>query len=176
MENNENGTLENNQPNLNEGAENNENQPGKITSLDDALAELKRVRAEAASRRIANRELEEKAKRWEEYEESQKTELQKLQDTLAAKEAALKDYELEKEKRGLIKEFGLEDDDIDLLTGSDVESNRNIAEKLKAKNEKIKNSSSSRPADLLAGNRGAPVGSANDTNSVDAMIRRMAGR
>jgi tRNA/tmRNA/rRNA uracil-C5-methylase (TrmA/RlmC/RlmD family) len=156
-------------------SENNDSQ--QKLSYEDLQNELKKVRAEAASRRIANRELEEKAKRWEEYEESQKTELQKLQEALAERDKALANLSLEKEKQSLIKEFGLEDDDIDLLTGADVDTNRKIAEKLKAKAEKFnKNTSSSRPADLLAGNRGTPVGSANDTNSVDAMIRRMAGR
>lgn len=168
--------------NLNESQPGTENQPGGPSgtsgeenklSYEDLQAELKRVRQEAASRRIANRELEEKAKRWEEYEESQKTELQKLQEALAQKEKDLANYALEKEKRSLIKEFELEDDDLDLLTGADVEANRKIAEKLKAKNDKIKaqNAGSNRPADLLAGNRGTPVGStSNDFNDTLASL------
>lgn len=157
----------------NEGGQ--EENKGGINTLEEALAELKRVRQEAASRRITNRELEEKAKRWEEYEESQKSELQKLQDALAEREQKLTSYELKEKKLDLIKEFGLENDDLALLTGSDEASNRQIAETLKARYEKLGASQqSNRPADLLAGNRGTPVGSTNDTNTFDDMLRRMA--
>jgi hypothetical protein len=146
----------------------------KELSPEELKAELKRVRQEAASRRIANRELEEQAKKWREYEESQKTELQKLQEALAERDQKLSSYELKEVKLGLIDEFGLDKDDLDLLTGSDEASNRVIAEKLKAKMEKLGSANASRPADLLAGNRGNPVGSTNDTNSFDDMLRRMA--
>lgn len=152
-------------PNANANANGEENGTESKLSYEDLQAELKRVRQEAASRRIAERELKEKAKAWEEYQESQKTELQKLQEALAEKEKALSTIALEKEKLGLIKEFELDDDDLDLLTGADVEANRKIAERLKAKNDKIKgqnDAGSRRPADLLAGNRGAPVGSTNN--------------
>lgn len=156
-----------------EGNQENNDAPKKL-SYEEMEAELKRVRQEAASRRITNRELEEKAKKWQEYEDSQKTELQKLQEALAEKDKTLSNYQLNEMKLGLIDEFGLEKDDLDLLTGSDEDSNRKIAERLKAKNEKIAKNSSSRPADLLAGNRGNPVGSTNDTNTFDDMLRRMA--
>lgn len=159
----------------NENPEVNSNpEGGKIATLDEAMAELKRVRQEAASRRIANRELEEKAKRWTEYEESQKTELQKLQEALAAKEKALADYEFEKTKRAVVKEFGLEDDDLDLLTGADEASIRKQAERLKARVGKT--NQSSRPADLLAGNRGTPVGSTSETVNIDDLFRAAAKR
>lgn len=154
----------NNQPNNEE----------KELSPEELKAELKRVRQEAASRRIANRELEEQAKKWREYEESQKTELQKLQEALAERDQKLTTYQLKEKKLDLIKEFGLEDDDLALLTGSDEASNRQIAETLKARYEKLGSANNSRPADLLAGNRGNPVGSTNDTNTFDDMLRRMA--
>lgn len=159
----------------NANAENNHNE-SKL-SYDDLQAELKRVRQEAASRRIAERELKEKAKAWEEYQESQKTELQKLQEALADKDKKLANYEFEQKKYAVLKEFELDDDDLVLLTGSDEEVIRKQAENLKAKNDKIKAQnadSSRRPADLLAGNRGTPVGSTNDINSFDNMLRAMA--
>lgn len=177
MSENENSTLnanpaENNQPN--------EEAPKKELTREELEAELRRVRNEAASRRITNRELEEKAKRWEEYEESQKSELQRLQDALAERDRKLSDYQLEQTKRTLVDEYGLDKDDLELLVGSDEESNRKIAERLKAKNEKIANATPSRPADLLAGNRGTPVGSTNNSvsgdASFDAMLRSMARR
>lgn len=145
-----------------------ENNESKELTPDELKAELKRVRAEAASRRIANRELEEKAKKWEEYQESQKTELEKLQGQLAERDQKLTAYELKEAKLGLIDEFKLEKDDLDLLTGSDEASNRKIAETLKARYDKLagnKNDERRNPADLLAGSRGNPVGSTgNDFN------------
>ena len=145
-------------------------------SYEDLETELKKVRNEAASRRVSLREMEDKAKLWEEYQESQKTELQKLQEALEDSKSKLSNYQLGDKKRELLKEFGLEDDDFDLLTGSDEESNRLIAEKLKAKNEKIKASQpSTRPLDLLAGNRGNPIGNTNP-NSFDDVLRAMAKR
>jgi len=168
----ENENLETQPGTLPEGTEVNNGE--KELSPEELKAELKRVRQEAASRRIANRELEEQAKKWREYEESQKTELQKLQEALAEREQKLTSYELKEKKLGLIDEFGLEKDDLDLLTGSDEASNRKIAETLKARYEKLggkTNPPSNRPADLLAGNRGTPVGSTN--NDFNDTLREM---
>lgn len=153
-----------------------ENQPGenstKEMSVEELKAELRRVRQEAASRRIANRELEEKAKRWEEYEESQKTELQKLQEALAERDKKLANYELDLKKHAVAQEFGLNDKSLKLLTGSTEEEIREKAQILKELQGE--NKETSRPADLLAGNRGKPVGSTNDTKSFDDMLRAMA--
>lgn len=149
----------------------------KELSPEELKAELKRVRNEAASRRIELKELKSKADKWEEYQASQKTELEKLQESLAAKEKALADYEFEKTKRAVAKEFELDDEDIDLLTGADEDSIRKQAERLKARLGKA--TPASRPADLLAGNRGNPLGSksaGSNTNSFDDIIRKMAGK
>lgn len=141
-------------------------------TVEEAVAELKKVRQEAASRRVSEKELKEKAAKWEEYLESQKTELQKLQDQLAEKDKKLSGYELKDMKLGLLKEFELEDDDIDLLTGSDESTNRKIAERLKAKNDKSKEKKDTpRPVELLAGNRGKPVGTSENTVNFDDFIR-----
>lgn len=166
MSENENGTL--NQ----EGSENGTQE----LSPEELKAELKRVRQEAASRRIANKELENQARLWVEHQESQKTELQKLQDQLAERDRKLSAYEFDQKRLAVLKEFKLEDDDLDLLTGSDEETIRKQAEKLKAKNDRLgvnNNDSSRRPADLLAGNRGAPVGSTN--NDFNETLRGLLG-
>lgn len=172
MSENENGTAQENQNQ--EGSENGTQE----LSPEELKAELKRVRQEAASRRIANRELEDKAKLWEQHQESQKTELQKLQDQIAERDKKLSAYEFDQKRLAVLKEFKLEEDDLDLLTGSDEETIRKQAEKLKAKNDKLRanNDSSRRPADLLAGPRGTPVGGGSATNSFDDIIRQMAGK
>lgn len=140
-------------------------------SYDELEAELRSVRNEAASRRIANRELEEKAKQWEEYQDSQKTELEKLQERLNKQDQDLAGYRMNDLKTSVAKEFGLDSEDAELLTGSDEATIRKQAEKLKARLEKTE-TSTSRPADLLAGNRGEPIG--GNTQSFDNFIRGLA--
>jgi hypothetical protein len=147
-------------------------EPKKL-SYEELEAELKSVRSEAASRRIANRELEAKAKQWEEYEDSQKTELQKLQDDLAKRDVELSEYRLGKLKHSVVKEFGLDSEDEELLTGSDEATIRKQAEKLKARLGKV-TETTSRPADLLAGSRGTPIGGSDARNPIDDLIRGMA--
>lgn len=147
---------------------------GTKLSYEELEAELRKVRNEAASRRITNRDLEQQAQKWREYEESQKTELQKLQDQLAERDRKLSEFATDNLRRSVASEFGLANEDIDFLTGSDEATIRAQAEKLKARlGTKVE---TSRPADLLAGNRGTPIGSGTDSNNIDDLIRRMAGR
>lgn len=143
------------------------NEPTKL-SYEQMEAELKKVRQEAASRRVALREQEEAAKKWAEYEESQKTELQKLQDSVAERDKRLADKELEVTRAKIAKQFNVDDEDLDLLVG-DEESMKRLASKLGKGEGKSNNS----PLDLLAGNRGKPLGSrAPEGNSfMDALIR-----
>lgn len=149
--------------------------PESTMTLEDALAELKKVRSEAAQRRIKNRDLEEKAEKWKQYEDSQKTELQRLQDSLAEKDNKLAAYQLSELRNSVVKEFGLELDDAELLTGTDEASIRRMAEKLKARLGAVKPVAESRPVDLLAGNRGAPIG-ANSEKDLDTILRQMVKR
>lgn len=152
----------------------NQNEKPKELTYDELKAELAKVRNEAAQRRISNRELEEKAKQWEEYENSQKTELQKLQDQLAERDQKLAGYQVNDLRSSVAKEFGLDSEDAELLTGSDEATIRKQAEKLKARLGAV-TTGTPRPADLLAGNRGTPIGGAgSNVNPVDEMIRRMA--
>src|ERR1044071_7795201 len=122
-------------------------------TLEQAMTELKKVRAEAASRRVANRDLEDQAKKWREYEESQKTELQKLQDAVAERDKQIAAKELEVTRAKIAKQYNVADDDLDLLVG-DEDNMKRLAERLgtQATQETPK-----RPVDLLAGNRGTPV-------------------
>lgn len=137
-----------------------------VLSHEDALKELQKVRAEAAARRVANKELESQAQKWKEYEESQKTELQKLQDAVAERDKRLADKELEVTRAKIAKQFNVADDDLDLLVG-DEESMKRLAAKLGTTKKEPS------PVDLLAGNRGTPVGGKTPSGSsfMDALIR-----
>lgn len=138
----------------------------KELSPEEMKAELKKVRQEAASRRIALREAEEKAKKWSEYEESQKSELQKMQDKLAENEKLLtaKDQDILRVK--VAKKYGVADEDLDLLVGDESNMER-LAQRLGSPQDKdVK-----KPADLLAGNRGKPVGGSSNTFSMEDFIR-----
>jgi hypothetical protein len=133
-------------------------------------AELTKVRKEAADRRIKLREAEDKAKKWSEYEESQKTELQKLQEAVAERDKKLAEREAEVTRAKIAREFNVSDDDLDLLVG-DEENMKRLAKRLGKSDEAPRN-----PADLLAGNRGTPVGSSGNTFSMDDFIRGSAKR
>lgn len=160
------------------GGENNSGSESNLTP-EQLRAELTKVRQEAAARRVALREAEEKAKKWEEHEESQKTELEKLQAQLAEKEKKLAETAREKVIASLARKFKLEDDDLEFLTGSDEATLEVQAEKLAKKLGRTQEEANKRtPADLLAGNRGTGLGSSNNGNtfSMDEFIRGSARR
>lgn len=144
-----------------------ESQETKL-SYEELQAEVKRVRQEAAARRVANRELEEKAKKWSEYEESQKSELQKLQDQLAERDRAIENAKLEAKRALIAKEFNVADEDLDLLVG-DEENMKRLASRLGKKDEGT--STGTPPGNLLAGNRGKAIGAGGNNFSVDDWMR-----
>jgi septal ring factor EnvC (AmiA/AmiB activator) len=141
--------------------------PTSNLSHEDALKELAKVRAEAAAKRVKNKELEEAAKKWEEYQESQKTELQKLQDDVAARDKKIAEKELEVTRSNIAKQFNVADEDLDLLVG-DEDNMKRLAARLGTTKD-----SKSNPLDLLAGNRGNPVGGKDTTPTsfMDNLIR-----
>lgn len=141
------------------------NEPPKLT-YEQMESELKKVRSEAAARRVALREQEEAAKKWAEYEESQKSELQKLQDAVAERDKRIADRDLEITRSKIAREFNVADEDLDLLVGDEASMKR-LAEKLGKTNVKEE---PKRPVDLLAGNRGKPLGSPSGF-SMDDLIR-----
>lgn len=133
-------------------------------------AELTKVRKEAADRRIKLREAEDKAKKWSEYEESQKSELQKLQEAVAERDKKLAEKEADVVRAKIARKHNVADEDLDLLVGDEANMER-LAARLGKSDEAPKN-----PADLLAGNRGTPVGSKGNTFSMDDFIRGSANR
>lgn len=141
-------------------------EPPKL-SYEQMEAELKKVRNEAASRRIALREQEEAAKKWKEYEESQKTELQKLQESVAERDKRLAEKDQAILRSKIAREFNVVDEDLDLLVGDEENMKR-----LAAKIGKPKDSEAPRrPVDLLAGNRGTAVNGKTSGFNMDDLIR-----
>lgn len=140
-------------------------------SYEQMESELKKVRSEAASRRIALRDQEDQAKKWREYEESQKTELQKLQDAVAERDKRIADKELEVTRSKIAREFNVADEDLDLLVG-DEDNMKRLAERLGKK----ETSTSNRPVDLLAGNRGSSVTQKSSGFNMDDFIRKSVNR
>lgn len=133
-------------------------------------AELTKVRKEAAARRVSERELKAQADKWKAYEESQKTELQKLQDAVAERDRKLAEAQTETLRAKIARENNVADEDLDLLVG-DEENMVRLAKRLGKSDQGSQN-----PADLLAGNRGTPVGSKGTTFSMDEFIRGSVNR
>lgn len=148
-------------------------QEQKKLTYEELQAELKNVRNEAASRRIEIRDLKAKADEWDKYQESQKTELEKLQDALKERDNRLSKYEVQDLRNRIAEEFEFDKELADALVGSDEASLRSHAEKLKALKPKAVQENP-RPVDLLAGNRGTPIGSPESSYNFDDIIRRLA--
>lgn len=119
-----------------------------------AMKHIKQLRTENGSVRTKNskinEELKEKAKKWEEYEMSQKTEVERLAEEKSRLEEQLKSLESENVRKTIMTEFKLDADLEEYLTG-DADQMRAKAKKLA---EKLKSESA---PDLFAGNRGKPV-------------------
>jgi 23S rRNA pseudoU1915 N3-methylase RlmH len=155
-----------------ESTENNQTPEGTDNLTPEQLrAELSKVRKEAADRRIKLRDAEEKAKKWSEYEESQKTELQKLQEAVAERDKKLAEKETDVLRAKIARKHNVSDEDLDLLVGDEANMER-LAVRLGKSQEPGKNA----PTDLLGGPRGTPVGSKGTTFSMDDFIRGTARR
>jgi hypothetical protein len=150
-------------------------EPAEVTTMSEAQLrdELARVRRESASRRIELRDMKAKADEWDKYQQSQLTEQEKLAERAAQAERERDQLKAEKVKLTVLKAHGLDDSDIEFLTANDEEGLKAQAARLAAR--AAANQPNSNPAlDLLAGKRGAPLGSA--TPSIDDMIRASARR
>lgn len=128
-------------------------------SVEELKAELAKVRREAAGRRVANRELEEKAKKYDEWQREQMTEVERLKADLAQAQTTAAEAARERTARSIAREVGLDPDDADLITGKSEDEMRASAERLAARLG-ARTSGTSRPADgLFGGTRGRPVAS-----------------
>lgn len=122
-----------------------------------AIKELAKVRREAAASReqknTVRSELQEKAKRWEEYEQSQKTEIERATEKAATLETQLQDLRTKDLRREIADEYKLDADLRELLSG-DEDQMKSMAEKL---SEKFKTHEPANSGSFLGGQRGNPV-------------------
>ncbi len=121
-------------------------------SLEDAQKVIKDLRREAAGRRVKGKELEEKANKWEEHVQSQKTELEKLTEENALLKQSLEVEKVEKLRASILAEYKLDASDAEFLKGSEAEM-KALAAKLA---EKAKNGATT-TTDFYAGQRGGQV-------------------
>lgn len=127
----------------------------QIDNLEDALKVINQLRDENAAKRVANKakdtEMEEKAAKWQAHLDSQKTELQLLQERNVKLEETLAEKTRLQLQRDVAKSVGLDEDLVEFITGSDETEMRAKAEKLAGRVPMAP------PLDLKAGERGGPV-------------------
>lgn len=121
-----------------------------IDNLEDALKELEKARREAASRRVKNKEVEEKARQWEEHVQSQKTDLEKLTEQVSVLRTDNEKLRFEQLREKVARDSKLDPEDFEFLIG-------NTEEELKAKAEKLNSRRGKSQTDFYAGQRGTPV-------------------
>lgn len=98
--------------------------------------EIAKLRKENAAKRTKNKEIEEAAKKWQEHLDSQKSEMEKLQDQLNALTAENKKLALAQKQRDLAKEYGVDPDLEEFIVGDDLDEMTEKAKKLAAKSKK----------------------------------------
>lgn len=94
---------------------------------------VKKLRGENAKARTEKQQLKTQAEKWAEYEESQKTELEKLQTRLAAAE----ERATQKAREAILRQHGIDPDDdlAEFITGTEEEMEKK-AEKLASRLKK----------------------------------------
>jgi len=131
-----------------------EDKTSTITSLEDALKVIDKLRNENAAKRVKAKEIEDKATKWEEYVQSQKTELEQLTESKAALEKELETLRVNGLRDKVAKEEKVPDELLEFLVGTDEQTLRAMAKKLAA----VKPQGSTTTAvDFYAGQRGTPV-------------------
>ena len=130
------------------------------------LKELAKVRREAAESRVKKKDLEDKAQKWEQHMDSQKTELEKLQDANKTLSEALRVSKLEATASALVQEYGLPTSYAAAIQGNSEEEMRNIAEVLKSGLPAAQETQQQQSTDLHGGaSRGTPVLGVNEPKS-----------
>src|SRR5690606_3995938 len=134
-------------------SDNNSDNHSSSTLPDDPeilKREIAKLRRENAAKRTKNREVEEAAKKWQEYVDSQKTEMEKLQDQLSALREENLRFKLEREQNRLAREYGVDPDLVEFIVGADLDEMEEKAKKLAAKSAQNKKPSTT-ANDLRAG-------------------------
>lgn len=124
-------------------------------SHEQALAELARVRREAAARRVSEKQIKADLEERQARRDAEKTELERIAERAAKAEGELTKLQKERAARAAAKEAGLNPDLADLLKG---ETEEELLVSAKALAERMPAPKASTP-DLFPGTRGAAVGS-----------------
>lgn len=123
---------------------------------DELLKEIVKLRRENGKRRIKNKEIEEAAANWQTHLDAQKSEMDKLIEANALLKTQVDEFNLDKMRQSVAKEYGLDPDLADLLVGSDEDEMKDRAERLATKLQALAKKPTA--ADLGAGrDRGKPV-------------------
>lgn len=132
-------------------------------TLDDLTPEelkayVRELRSENAKTRTEKNELKTAAEKWAEFEESQKTELQKAQEKAAKLEADLTVAQRERLQNKVGREAGVDPDLWDRIKGDSEDEMLEDAQKLAGK-APAKSVLGTTATDVFAGKRGEPIGS-----------------
>lgn len=134
-----------------------------ITTLEDALKALEKVRKEAGSRRIKNKELEEKAAKYDEFVQSQKTELERLTEGKSKAEAEVAELRERNLRNEVVLKTDLDPELAGLLHGT-LDEMEATAKLLVAKGGKRDPGTPKQGVtDFFAGQRGKRVAPAAET-------------
>lgn len=102
---------------------------GEPRSEESFLKEIADLRREAAKYRSERNALRDDAEKWHEHEEAQKTDLQKAEEQLASSKQRESQLEAELKRMRVLAEFGISEENADLL-GDDPEKFESNAQKL----------------------------------------------
>lgn len=136
-------------------------------SVEELKAELKKVRREAASRRVANNQKEAELAEFRKWKDSQKTELQTAQERAAELEKLVSDYEKKDLQLAAAKAAKLDLDLADRIRGNTPEEMLEDAQKLAEKAGKR-----SSTIDPFAGRGGAVRPPKNAYEALEEIIRK----
>lgn len=113
-----------------------ESQESEIKDLATALKVVEKLRREAASKRVKNKELEEKAKNWQDHLDSQKTELEKAQEEANRVKQEVEALRKETKVSKLVAKYGIPEEFHEFLVGESDEELEAKAKKLAALKKK----------------------------------------
>lgn len=102
---------------------------GEPRSEESYMKEIADLRREAAKYRSERNALRDDAEKWHEHEEAQKTDLQKAEEQLASSKQRESQLEAELKRMKVLSEFGISEENADLL-GDDPEKFESNAQKL----------------------------------------------
>lgn len=130
-----------------EAQETQENTGTTLTDVEALQKELDKARSDAAKYRTQRNELKGNAEKWAEFEESQKSEMEKVTERNAALEAELATVRAAQVRSEVIAQYGLTADDDLLLGDGDRDALVARAEKIAALRKKAAEAAAPPPSE-----------------------------